>query len=113
MVVEEHKGSLKAEVWNHFFFDKATDQVKCKHCGKVLKARGSSRSGLARDFETFHRSAQDTNQVVKKQKIDIPSYFSTSFPIAANGNLIAELFFENFSNLLCRCACSMSRAWDL
>ena len=80
MVFEEHNGSLKSEVWNRFLLDKATVGAKCKLCGKALKVRGSSTSGLARHFETFHRSAQDTNQVVKRHKIDIPLYFQSKKP---------------------------------
>ena len=80
MVFEEHNGSLKSEVRNRFLFDKATEGAKCELCGKALKARGSSTSGLARNFEAFHRSAQDTNQVVKRRKIDIPLYYQSKKP---------------------------------
>ena len=37
---EEHRRSLKSEVWNYFLFEETTEEVKCKHCGYVLIARG-------------------------------------------------------------------------
>ena len=43
--------------------------------------------------EAFHKSAQDTNQVVKKQKIDIPSYFQSKKPTL--NEEVTRLFVED------------------
>ena len=59
MVFEVYKACSKSDVWKHFLFDYKTKEAKCVHCGKVLKATGSSTSGLCRHFENFYKRLEN------------------------------------------------------